>query len=215
MISAFCRGGCFEEAKQLAGDFEAKYDKYDVVLLMVDMHRKGHQPEEELCSSLIFHLGKMRAHSEALSVYNMLRYSKRSICKALHEKILHILISGKLLKDDNSDSISHPAIKKFASAFVRLGNINLINDAMKAIHATGYRIDQGIFHIAIARYIAEREKKELLLKLLEWMTGQGYVVDSSTRNLILKNSHLFGRQLIADILSKQHMKSKSSRTLKE
>ena len=46
MISAFCRGGCFEEAKQLAGDFEAKYDKYDVVLLMVDMHRKGHQPEE-------------------------------------------------------------------------------------------------------------------------------------------------------------------------
>ncbi|KAH9751627.1 pentatricopeptide repeat-containing protein [Citrus sinensis] len=162
MISAFCRGGCFEEAKQLAGDFEAKYDKYDVVLLMVDMHRKGHQPEE-----------------------------------------------------DNSDSISHPDIKKFASAFVRLGNINLVNDVMKAIHATGYRIDQGIFHIAIARYIAEREKKELLLKLLEWMTGQGYVVDSSTRNLILKNSHLFGRQLIADILSKQHMKSKSSRTLKE
>lgn len=100
MISAFCRGGCFEEAKQLAGDFEAKYDKYDVVLLnsmlcaycrtgdmesvmhvmrkldelamspdyntfhilikyfckekmymlgyrtMVDMHGKGHQPEE-------------------------------------------------------------------------------------------------------------------------------------------------------------------------
>ncbi|KDO41960.1 hypothetical protein CISIN_1g039637mg, partial [Citrus sinensis] len=153
MISAFCRSGCFEETKQLAGDFEAKYDKYDVVLLnsmlcaycrtgdmesvmhvmrkldelaispdyntfhilikyfckekmymlayrtMVDMHRKGHQPEEELCSSLIFHLGKMRAHSEALSVYNMLRYSKRSMCKALHEKILHILISGKLLKD--------------------------------------------------------------------------------------------------------------------
>ena len=54
---------------------------------------------QELCSSLIFHLGKMRAHSEALSVYNMLRYSKRSMCKALHEKILHILISGKLLKD--------------------------------------------------------------------------------------------------------------------
>ncbi|KAH9751693.1 hypothetical protein KPL71_014393 [Citrus sinensis] len=116
---------------------------------MVDMHRKGHQPEEELCSSLIFHLGKMRAHSEALSVYNMLRYSKRSMCKALHEKILHILISGKLLKDayivvkDNSESISHPAIRKFAYAFVRLGNINLVNDVMKAIHATGYTIDQA------------------------------------------------------------------------
>ncbi|KDO40643.1 hypothetical protein CISIN_1g045403mg [Citrus sinensis] len=125
MISAFCRGGCFEEAKQLARDFEAKYDKYDVVLLnsmlcaycrtgdmesvihvmrkldelaispdyntfhilikyfrkekmymlayrtMVDMHKKGHQPEEELCSSLIFHLGKMRAHSEALCLQHV------------------------------------------------------------------------------------------------------------------------------------------------
>ena len=54
---------------------------------------------QELCSSLIFHLGKIRAHSEAFSVYNMLRYSKRTMCKALHEKILHILVAGRLLKD--------------------------------------------------------------------------------------------------------------------
>lgn len=54
---------------------------------------------QELCSSLIYHLGKIRAHSEAFSVYNMLRYSKRTICKDLHEKILHTLIHGKLLKD--------------------------------------------------------------------------------------------------------------------
>ncbi|KAL9451416.1 hypothetical protein AB3S75_013056 [Citrus x aurantiifolia] len=240
MLCAYCRTGDMESVMHVMRKLDElaispDYNTFHILIkyfckekmymlayrTMVDMHRKGHQPEEELCSSLIFHLGKMRAHSEALSVYNMLRYSKRSMCKALHEKILHILISGKLLKDayvvvkDNSESISHPAIKKFASAFVRLGNINLVNDVMKATHATGYRIDQGIFHIAIARYIAEREKKELLLKLLEWMTGQGYVVDSSTRNLILKNSHLFGRQLIADILSKQHMKSKSSKTLKE
>lgn len=240
MLCAYCRTGDMESVMHVMRKLDElaispDYNTFHILIkyfckekmyilayrTMVDMHRKGHQPEEELCSSLIFHLGKMRAHSEALSVYNMLRYSKRSMCKALHEKILHILISGKLLKDayvvvkDNSESISHPAIKKFASAFVRLGNINLVNDVMKAIHATGYRIDQGIFHIAIARYIAEREKKELLLKLLEWMTGQGYVVDSSTRNLILKNSHLLGRQLIADILSKQHMKSKSSKTLKE
>lgn len=33
MISAFCRGGLLEEAKQLARDFEATYDKYDLVLL--------------------------------------------------------------------------------------------------------------------------------------------------------------------------------------
>jgi len=33
MISSFCRGGLFEEAKELAEEFEAKYDKYDVVIL--------------------------------------------------------------------------------------------------------------------------------------------------------------------------------------
>lgn len=33
MISAFCRSELFEEAKQLAQDFEAKFDKYDLVLL--------------------------------------------------------------------------------------------------------------------------------------------------------------------------------------
>lgn len=33
MISAFCRGGLLEEAKQLAKDFEARYDKYDLVML--------------------------------------------------------------------------------------------------------------------------------------------------------------------------------------
>lgn len=47
----------------------------------------------------MFHLGKMKAHAEAFSVYNMLRYSRSTMCKALHEKILHILIAGRLLKD--------------------------------------------------------------------------------------------------------------------
>ncbi|XP_030552742.2 pentatricopeptide repeat-containing protein At1g10910, chloroplastic isoform X2 [Rhodamnia argentea] len=92
---------------------------------MQDMHKKGHQPEEGLCSSLIFQLGKMNAYSEAFSVYNMLRYSKRSMCKALHEKILHILISGRLYKEayvvvkDNVGLISKQAVKKFATAFMK------------------------------------------------------------------------------------------------
>lgn len=33
MISAFCRNGLLEDAKQLARDFEATYEKYDLVLL--------------------------------------------------------------------------------------------------------------------------------------------------------------------------------------
>ncbi|XP_011006539.1 PREDICTED: pentatricopeptide repeat-containing protein At1g10910, chloroplastic-like isoform X2 [Populus euphratica] len=182
---------------------------------MEDMYRKGHQPAEELCSSLLFHLGKIKAHSEAFSVYSMLKYSKRTMCKAFHEKILHILIAGKLLKDayvvvkDNAKFISSAAIKKFAKSFVKLGNINLINDVLKVIHGSGYKIDQRLFQMAVSRYIAQPEKKDLLLQLLLWMRGQGYVVDSSTRNLILKNGHLFGQQLIAEILSKKHMRSKA------
>ena len=33
MISALCRGGLFEDAKHLAGHLEAKFGKYDLVLL--------------------------------------------------------------------------------------------------------------------------------------------------------------------------------------
>lgn len=137
------------------------------------------------------------------------------MCKAFHEKILHILIAGKLLKDayvvvkDNSKFISSAAIKKFAKSFVKLGNINLINDVLKVIHGSGYKIDQRLFQMAVSHYIAQPEKKDLLLQLLQWMRGQGYVVDSSTRNLILKNAHLFGQQRIAEILSKKHMMSKA------
>ena len=65
---------------------------------------------------------------------------------------------------------------------------------------------QGLFEMAVSRYLGQPEKKDLLLHLLQWMPGQGYVVNPSTRNLILKNSHLFGRQLIAEVLSKQRVK---------
>lgn len=44
-------------------------------------------------------LGSMGAYSEAFSVYAMLKYSKRTMNKALHGKILQILLSGGLLKD--------------------------------------------------------------------------------------------------------------------
>ena len=68
---------------------------------------------------------------------------------------------------------------------------------------------QDLFEKAVSRYIDQPEKKDLLLQLLQWMPSQGYVVDSSTRNLILKNSNLFGRQLVAEVLSRQHIKLKA------
>lgn len=240
MLSAYCRAGELENVMSMMkkmDDYAISPDwntfnilvryfcKEKLYLLayrtMEDMHRKGHQLEEGLCSSLIYHLGQTRAHSEAFSVYNMLRYSKRTISKALHENILHILIAGGLLKDayvvvkDNAGFISQPAIKKFSVNFMRSGNVNLINDVIKTMHSSGHKIDQELFDMAISRYIAKPEKKELLVQLLKWMPGQGYAIDSSTRNLILKNSHLFGHQLIAETLSKQLVMSKKVKPHKE
>ncbi|XP_075108405.1 pentatricopeptide repeat-containing protein At1g10910, chloroplastic-like isoform X1 [Nicotiana tabacum] len=240
MLSAYCRAGEIENVMSMMKKMDDSaispdWNTFNILIryfckeklyllayrTMEDMHRKGHQPEEGLCSSLIYHLGKTDAHSEAFSVYNMLRYSKRTISKSLHEKILHILIAGRLLKDayvvvkDNAGFISRPAIKRFAVNFMRSGNVNLINDVMKAMHSSGHKIDQELFNMAISRYVPKPEKKELLLQLLEWMSGQGYVIDSSTRNLILKNSHLFGHQLIAESLSKQLVVSKKVKPRKE
>ncbi|OMP01547.1 hypothetical protein COLO4_11791 [Corchorus olitorius] len=237
MLCAYCRAGEMDSVMQTMKKMDElaispDYNTFHILIkyfckeklyllaykTMEDMHSKGYRPDEGLCSTLIFQLGKMEAHSEAFSVYNMLRYSKRTMCKAFHEKILHILIAGQRLKDaylvvkDNAKYISQPAITKFATAFLKLGNINLINDVLKVIHGSGYKIDQGLFQMAISRYLAQPEKKELLLQLLQWMPGRGYVVDSSTRNLILKNSQLFGRQHTAEILSKHHMMSKMQRS---
>lgn len=180
-----------------------------------DMHTKGHQLNEELCSEVMVQLGEAGFPSEAFSVYNMMRYSKRTVCKSLHEKVLGILVPAGLLKDayivikDNSDLISPRSLENFAGQFMISGNINLINDVMKALNHSGWRISQDIFGRAIQRYIQKPDKKQLLLSLLDWMTGQGYSVDSSSRNLLLKNAQLFGqKQLIAEILSKQQAASR-------
>ncbi|CAM0881336.1 unnamed protein product [Alopecurus aequalis] len=182
-----------------------------------DMHTKGHQLNEELCSEVMAQLGEAGFHSEAFSVYNMMRYSKRTVCKSLHEKVLGILVPAGLLKDayivikDNSDLISPRSLENFAGEFMISGNINLINDVMKALNHSGWRISQDIFGRAIQRYIQKPDKKQLLLCLLDWMTGQGYSVDSSSRNLLLKNAQLFGqKQLIAEILSKQQAASRAT-----
>ena len=54
---------------------------------------------QELCSHVMVQLGKAGFPSEAFSVYNMLRYSKRTVHKSLHEKALGILVAAELLKE--------------------------------------------------------------------------------------------------------------------
>ncbi|XP_042461615.1 pentatricopeptide repeat-containing protein At1g10910, chloroplastic isoform X2 [Zingiber officinale] len=186
-----------------------------------DMNGKGHQLNEELCSSVILQLGQSGFPSEAFSIYNMLRYSKRTLCKSLHQRMFSILVRAGLLKDayvvmkDNSQSLSAKSLEKFAMSFMKSGNINLINDVLKALHRSGFQIGSDVFSTTVSRYIATPAKKDLLLHLLKWMSVLGYCVDSSSRNLLLKNAHLFGnKQIIAEILSKQHGMSRKNKTNK-
>lgn len=84
-------------------------------------------------------------------------------------------------------------------------------------HSSQELFDMAISHyfFSLRKYItlhSKPEKKELFLQLLKWMPGQGNAIDSSTRNLILKNSHLFGHQLTAVSLSKQLVMSKKGET---
>lgn len=73
---------------------------------------------------------------------------------------------------------------------------------------------QDIFHLAISRYIEQPEKKDLLLHLLQWMPGQGYAVDSTTSDMILKNSHFFD-QSIAELMYKHHTVLKTNKLRRE
>ena len=56
--------------------------------------------------------------------------------------VLALIVFFKHFCQDNAELISPAAIKKFASSFVKLGDINLINDVMKVTHGSGYKIDQ-------------------------------------------------------------------------
>lgn len=58
--------------------------------------------------------------------------------------VLLTYIESTHILQDNAKLISQSAIKKFATSFMRKGNINLVNDVFKSIHSSGYKIDQVI-----------------------------------------------------------------------
>ncbi|KAG6530739.1 hypothetical protein ZIOFF_004497 [Zingiber officinale] len=201
-----------------------------------DMNGKGHQLNETLFSQLLSGGGfrsncnksevlscsplVMGFPSEAFSIYNMLRYSKRTLCKSLHQRMFSILVRAGLLKDayvvmkDNSQSLSAKSLEKFAMSFMKSEYFGLIICISK-LFVLLFPSDKDVFSTTVSRYIATPAKKDLLLHLLKWMSVLGYCVDSSSRNLLLKNAHLFGnKQIIAEILSKQHGMSRKNKTNK-
>ncbi|TQD93888.1 hypothetical protein C1H46_020502, partial [Malus baccata] len=141
---------------------------------------------------------------------------------------------------DNAGLIPEPAVKKLATAFIKLGNISLVNDVLTAVDASGCKIDQKNDESVMVTFFASMgessnpallvanptafpqvrglgdyfslPEKDMLFQMLRWMPGQGYVADSATRNPISNSSHLFGRQQIAEMLSKQHMILKASKS---
>ncbi|KAK9676336.1 hypothetical protein RND81_11G070200 [Saponaria officinalis] len=220
MLCAYCRAGDMENVMQIMRKMDKlaiipdqktfeiliKYFiKENLYLLacrtLQDMHNKGHRLEEELLSSFIVQLGRVGAHSEAYIVYNVLRNSGQAIQEPLNRKMLHILISGNLLEEayevikDNARLMSPLAVERFLGAFMRSGNVNLINEVLEAVNVSGHVINQNVFHLAVSRFIARPEMKEELLQLLQWISRHGFSIDTSTRNLILKNSLIWSPTL--------------------
>lgn len=76
---------------------------------------------------------------------------------------------------------------------------NLLLNATNPLSRVTY--SQKLLYKAASRYIKQSEKKEMLLQMLQWMLSHGYVIDSSTKDLIRENSHLFGEQLGTELLS--------------
>ncbi|XP_074274993.1 pentatricopeptide repeat-containing protein At1g10910, chloroplastic [Silene latifolia] len=212
LLCAYCRAGDMENVMHIMRKMDTlainpdhktfqiliKYFIKEKLYLLAyrtlqDMHTKGHQLEEEVLFSLLLQLGRIGAHSEAYFVYNIMRTSGQAIRESLHEKMLHTLVSGCLFEEacgvikDNARLISPLAIEKFLAAFTQSGNINLIKEVLEAVHISGHRINQDIFHEAISQYIAQPKMKEELLELLQWISKHGYSIDSSTKNLILKH----------------------------
>ncbi|RVX04675.1 Pentatricopeptide repeat-containing protein, chloroplastic [Vitis vinifera] len=246
MLCAYCRAGEMESVMQMMRKMDElaispdwntfhiliKYFcKEKLYLLayrtMEDMHNKGHQPEEVMQLSIVYHVGDITMGLSAFQAMNLGSIWSGALLEPPSSPILpHLLIRNFMdcayfrkfyplilcvvmwivgllegLEDfsteelcsslishlellsaqDNEGLISKPSIKKFATAFMKFGNVNLINDVMKAIHGSGYKIDQELFQMAVTRYIAEPEKKELLLHLLQWMPGQGLNNRSKSR----------------------------------
>ncbi|KAH9625210.1 hypothetical protein KSS87_003590 [Heliosperma pusillum] len=155
---------------------------------------------QEVLYSLFLQLGRVGAHSEAYFVYNVMRTSGQEIRDPLHEKMLHILVSGCLFEEacgvikDNGRLMSLLAIEKFLEAFMQSSNINLIKEVLEAVHISGHKITQNIFHQAISHYIAQPKMEQELLQLQQWISEHGYLMESSTKNLILKSANLYGPQ---------------------
>jgi hypothetical protein len=65
-----------------------------------------------------------------------------AFASSMSSLFLCVLSKQIKLKQDNAEQISPPTLEKFARYFMASGNINLINDVMKALNRSGWRISQ-------------------------------------------------------------------------
>lgn len=196
LISYFCKEKLYDLAQRT----------------LEDMQARGHRLTEELCSSVITGLGESGRAEEAFKLYNQLKSDRHTLSKVLHEKILNILVSGRMLKEaytvmkDNAKSISKPCLKKFVIAFAEAGNIYIVSDVFKECHSTGCKIEQDVLYVALSRYIEQGKKRELI-HLLKWMKNQRYEFASSTLNSVLKKLRESGQSDVAEMLSHEFTSS--------
>ncbi|KAK9162233.1 hypothetical protein Syun_003135 [Stephania yunnanensis] len=230
MLRAYCKAGEMESVMQML----KKMDEYKIspdwntfqILIryfckerlyqlayrtVMDMHSKGHQLDEEIASVLIVQLGKTGAPSEAFSVYNMLRFSKRTICGRLRKHIVHELCNADLLNQiycgvtRNEILSSKPIMRKLCISTLGGGNKRLLNTHLTAGHYSHSKVYMsGPGSAALREFAGCTNKTNILLNWLQWRPVQKQSTDSSTSDLSCLNPKLIGNQDIDSMETKIH-----------
>ena len=100
MISGFCRGGFFEEAKQLAKDFEATFDRYDLVMLNTMLCAYCRAGEMESVMEMLKKMDQLAISPDSKTFHILIKYfSKEKLYLLAHRTMVDMHNKGHQLDE--------------------------------------------------------------------------------------------------------------------
>lgn len=100
MISGFCRGGFFEEAKQLSKDFEAAFDRYDLVMLNTMLCAYCRAGEMESVMEMLKKMDQLAISPDSKTFHILIKYfSKEKLYLLAHRTMVDMHSKGHQLDE--------------------------------------------------------------------------------------------------------------------